>query len=151
MRRWSLLLVALALAWSAPARTSTPPTPILVELFTSEGCSSCPPADALLRTLVETQPVAGAQVIGLGQHVDYWDRQGWRDRFSSAASTDRQQRYAHAFNIDSIYTPQMVVDGREELVGSDGTRAHRTIVNAAGSPHALVSITLEPSTHDAVA
>src|SRR5438094_2041545 len=119
--------------------------PVLVELFTSEGCSSCPPADALLQTLVNTQSIAGAEVIALGHHVDYWDRLGWRDRFSSGASTNRQQRYAQVFNIDAVYTPQLVVDGRDQFVGSDANAARRTIGRAAAGPHATVAIALGPA------
>src|SRR4051812_7037792 len=118
-----------------------PRAPIVVELFTSEGCSSCPPADVLLQKLADDE--AGAPVIALGEHVDYWDHQGWKDRFSSAALTARQQVYAARFNVDSIYTPQMVVDGRAELVGSDAAAARRAIDRAAAQPHGLVRISLD--------
>src|SRR5438132_8543629 len=133
------------------AATAPKPTPVLVELFTSEGCSSCPPADALLRTLADAQPIAGAEIIALSQHVDYWDRLGWKDRFSSAAFTNRQQQYGRAFNIGSIYTPQMVVDGREQFVGSDASRARRAIGTALSAPHAVVSIALDLTGPDRVA
>ena len=125
--------------------------PVIVELYTSEGCSSCPPADALLRTLLDAQPIAGAEIVALGQHVDYWDQLGWRDRFSSAALTNRQQQYGRALNIGSIYTPQIVVDGREEVVGSDASRVRRAISKALSAPHALVSIALELNAPDRVA
>jgi hypothetical protein len=118
----------------APAIAADRPAavPVLVELFTSEGCSSCPPADAVLSRLVGTQPVAGALVIGLEEHVDYWDRQGWRDPFSSSIFTRRQSEYAaRTFAADRIYTPQLVVDGRDELVGSDEAAARRAIERQA--------------------
>ncbi len=117
---------------------------VVVELFTSEGCSSCPPADALLRQLVDTQPIAGAQIVALGEHVDYWDQQGWRDRFSSAALTNRQQTYARALNVESIYTPQMVVDGRVQLVGSDAAAARRAIEQERSAPRGIMKIAIEP-------
>src|SRR5437870_1199702 len=121
--RFARLSGVLALAFATLAVQAATPalsgvegkTPVVVELFTSEGCSDCPPADALLEKLIATQPVAGAEIIALGQHVDYWDRLGWKDRFSSAAVTKRQQQYQTRFNTDSIYTPQMVVDGRSEF------------------------------------
>ncbi len=114
--------------------------PVLVELFTSEGCSSCPPADALLERMLDAQPLAGVEIIGLGEHVDYWDHQGWRDRFSSTSFTERQQEYGSRFRTDSIYTPQMVVDGRSELVGSDGNAARRAIESAGTLPHGRISL-----------
>src|SRR5262249_14712696 len=107
-------------------------------------------AERLLQTLIDTQPVAGAEVIGLGQHVDYWDQLGWRDRFSSAALTDRQQRYAQRFRVEAIYTPQMVVDGREQFVGSDGPSARRAIGKARSAPHGIVALSLDPAVSDHV-
>ncbi len=123
-----------------PARADAPRTPVLVELFTSEGCSSCPPADALLTTLVHAQPVPGALVIALGEHVDYWDHGGWADPFSSHALTVRQNDYAASFHNSTVYTPQMVVDGHAEFVGSDDAKASATIANAARAPKAQVSV-----------
>ena len=89
------------------------------------------------RRLIATQPVAGAEIIGLGQHVDYWDRLGWKDRFSSAALTGRQQAYQTRFATESIYTPQMVVDGRAEFVGSDATAARKAIERTLTAPHGI--------------
>jgi hypothetical protein len=140
MRRTGLLVaVALAIG-SGRARTAPPATPVIVELFTSEGCSDCPPADTLLEKLLATQPVAGAEIIGLGEHVDYWDRLGWKDRFSSAALTSRQQQYQTRFGTESIYTPQMVVDGRAEFVGSDAAAARRAIENTLAAPRGRLNI-----------
>jgi hypothetical protein len=114
------------------AQTSpTDRTPVLVELFTSEGCSSCPPADALLAKLDHDQPVNGAQIIVLGEHVDYWDNLGWHDRFSSHQYTDRQKQYSVRLRVDDIYTPQMIVDGSDQFLGSDAPHAHRAIEHAA--------------------
>jgi hypothetical protein len=95
-----------------PARAEA--RPIVVELFTSQGCSSCPPADALLGELARR-----SDVLALGFHIDYWDDLGWKDPLSSRSATDRQRRYARHFNGGQVYTPQMVIEGSEELVGSD--------------------------------
>jgi len=141
----------LALNASSSAPTAAEPTTVIVELFTSEGCSDCPPADTLLQRLIDASPVSGAQVIGLGQHVDYWDRQGWRDRFSSAAFTARQRIYASRFANASIYTPQMVVDGRAELVGSDAAAARKAIERAAAASHGVVRIEIEPGSANKLA
>src|SRR3984893_16188948 len=109
-------------------------TPVLVELFTSEGCSSCPPADALLAKLDQTQPIDGAEIIVLGEHVDYWDGQGWHDRFSSHQYTERQNEYCGRLHVDSAYTPQMIVDGTDQFVGNDAAHAVRAIQHAAETP-----------------
>jgi hypothetical protein len=106
-------------------------TPVLVELFTSEGCSSCPPADALLAKLDHGQPIDGAEIIVLGEHVDYWDNQGWHDRFSSHQYTDRQSQYCGRLRVDGPFTPQMIVDGTDQFVGNDAGHALRAVQHAA--------------------
>jgi hypothetical protein len=116
--------------------------PVVVELFTSEGCSSCPPADRLLAKLESEQPVPGAEIIALGWHVDYWNHLGWADRFSSSEFTERQYAYSQSLGTSGVYTPQMVVDGVTEFIGSDGSLARRTIAEAAQAPKAEVSVTL---------
>jgi hypothetical protein len=130
-----LLALSSILAASDPART-----PVLVELFTSEGCSSCPPADRLLIELEKTQPIPGAAIIALSQHVDYWNRLGWTDPFSSPLYSTRQQQYSAVFRRDGVYTPQMVVDGAVEFVGSDSRAAFTAIASAARKPKTPVEI-----------
>ncbi len=115
-------------------------TPVLVELFTSEGCSDCPPADRVLMRLENEQPNPDAEVITLSMHVDYWDRLGWKDPFSSNLYSERQSGYADRFKLNSIYTPQMVVDGEKEFVGSNFGAAQTAISEAAKSQKATVEI-----------
>jgi hypothetical protein len=123
--------------------------PVVVELFTSEGCSSCPPADALLARMDETQPVEGAEVIALAQHVDYWNQLGWSDPFSSHELSERQAVYAHVFGSDGVYTPQMVVDGRAEFPGGSSDRALDAIAQAAREPKAEVLLSRADARTDA--
>ncbi len=114
--------------------------PVLVELFTSEGCSSCPPADRELTFLETQQPVSGADVITLAFHVDYWDSPAWKDAFSSAEFSERQESYTRAMKLGSNYTPQMVVDGQHEFVGSDSRRASDVISKSSHQPKGAVSL-----------
>lgn len=123
-------------AAAVPARAAE--RPILVELFTSEGCSSCPPADALL------QELAGrGDVLALSMHVDYWDGLGWKDQFASAALTARQREYTKLLDLATVYTPQMVIDGSWQAVGSDRAAVNEALAAAShhrAGPAATVSM-----------
>ena len=99
--------------------TGTPRTPVLVELFTSEGCSSCPSADNALARLAQKQPVEGVELIALGFHVNYWDYLGWKDPYGAPEYGERQRRYALEGDENRVYTPQMVVDGVRSFVGGE--------------------------------
>jgi hypothetical protein len=119
---------------------------VLIELFTSEGCSSCPPADDVLSDLIRNQPIPNVTIVGFGEHVDYWDNLGWRDVFSAPAFTDRQSDYEkQVFRTGSIYTPQAIVDGRFQLVGSDSAGLRKTILNAAKAVKATVDLGVQTS------
>jgi hypothetical protein len=138
------LLGATALTGShtqaAPGMPQASRTPVVVELFTSEGCSSCPPADALLARLAEGQLGSNVQLIALEEHVDYWNDLGWVDPFSSRDWTARQYVYAGALGNENPYTPQMVVDGTAEFVGNHSKQARETILKAAGNPKTAVAL-----------
>jgi hypothetical protein len=115
-------------------------TPVVLELFTSEGCSSCPPADELLANLDRAQPVNGVDLIVLSEHVDYWNRQGWADPYSSPFFSTRQQKYASQLGAE-VYTPQVVVDGQFEAVGSNGPKLRKAIGKAAAQVKAPLMLT----------
>lgn len=115
-------------------------TPVLLELFTSEGCSSCPPADVNLSRIEKEQPIAEAEVITLALHVDYWNSLGWKDEYSSPLYSRRQQLYSQALKLDQNYTPQMIVDGRTEFVGNNQEKAVKAIREAAKNQKANVEI-----------
>lgn len=136
----TVLLLALTLSSFATAQNSL--RPLVVELFTSEGCSSCPPADALLASLEKQGSFDGRPIIVLGEHVDYWNGLGWHDRFSSAAFTERQQEYARHLGAE-VYTPQMIVNGRTEFVGNDPAALRKAFTAPENS--AADSITLDVS------
>ena len=151
-RHWpqlAVISVAFAYLGCAPVRVSAQSgaavsamqrVPVLVELFTSEGCSDCPPADALLAQLDAKQPVANAEAIVLSEHVTYWDHLGWRDPFSLDAATERQAEYVRQFGLDSSYTPQMVVDGSTQFVGGNGGALLAAVTRAAAHPKQALSI-----------
>jgi len=162
MRTRALLLplTLFAALFASPARSSPEKQPVIIELFTSEGCSSCPPADALLKELSEQQPFEGVQIIALEEHVDYWNSQGWKDPFSSADFTQRQKDYAGIFSDATVYTPQLVIDGRAEIVGVHGRELEEQIrlstlhpkprlllaTPAAKKPHTLtLEVALDPA------
>jgi hypothetical protein len=143
--RMSFALILLALA--APARGAGA---VLVELFTSEGCSSCPPADALLARIAR-EGAGGAQVVALSEHVDYWDELGWRDRFSSPTFTRRQEAYVRRLRLTAPYTPQLVVGGRTDVLGSDAGAARRAIAAAAREATGRIDARLVPDASGDVA
>jgi hypothetical protein len=138
------VMFGLPFHWKQEVHASTPGgarRPVIVELFTSEGCSSCPPADEFLSKLEAEQPIQNAEVIALEEHVDYWNNLGWTDPFSSDSATIRQYAYAEAIGNGNAYTPQMVVDGQDEFVGSRERQAWGVIEQAGSRNKAEVSVT----------
>jgi hypothetical protein len=146
------LPVALLILCNAPVSNTKAQTPageaerkpVIVELFTSEGCSTCPVADELLQKLEAQQPVAGAEIVPVEVHVDYWNHDGWNDPYSSAEWTERQTVYRTIFN-QTEYTPQMIVDGQSQFVGSNGRQAVAEIEKAAHRVQTDVAINSEKS------
>jgi hypothetical protein len=136
-------LLAAILAPDAGSDVSPPPAhAVVVELFTSQGCSSCPAADRLLEGIGAE---SAGRVVPLEFHVDFWDSLGWKDPFSRHAWTERQADYARVLYFRDVYTPQAVVDGRTEMVGSDAARLRSAIASAAERPAGRIDLTLEPS------
>ena len=137
-----VVAMAVGFRFTTSARAAGPDAkkPVLVELFTSEGCSSCPPADALLQEIDREQNIPGAQVIVLSEHVDYWDHDGWRDPFSSAEMTARQEAYVVHFSQESAYTPEAVIDGARGLTGSDRRGLISAVEDALQRPKAEIGI-----------
>lgn len=155
----SLLLPALfiALLWGgngnemdAKPSSENPPTPsqtVLVELFTSQGCSSCPPADRVLQRLVEDAEAGQLEVIALSYHVDYWNRLGWKDPYSQAAFSERQRQYAQVLPDRRVYTPQMVIQGQQAHVGSREKEVRASILHLSQQPQTTtISTTLKTVT-----
>lgn len=130
-------------AEAKPTGAQSARTPVIVELFTSEGCSTCPPADALLIKLAKVQPVPGAEVIALEEHVDYWNHDGWTDPYSAPDWTLRQQEYVARFKGQTPFTPQMIVDGQREFVGNSSRDALNAIKEATLQTKVQISITPE--------
>jgi hypothetical protein len=120
-----LALTAALLLLGVSRANAEPPRPVVVELFTSQGCSSCPPADALL-----TELARNPNILPLAFHVTYWNNLGWRDPFSLEAATDRQRAYQRSLHTDTIYTPQMVIEGQADIVGSDRASVATAIAHA---------------------
>ena len=139
----AVLLLGLALPLQAQTAGKPQPArvPVLLELFTSEGCSSCPPADAMLLRLLEEQPIEGVEVIALSEHVDYWNRLGWRDPFSDGLFSARQEAYA-PLAAGRIYTPQVVVDGSFAVPGNDPQSVRGALKAAAGQARGKVNVQL---------
>jgi len=124
----------------AVAQAGAGRNPVVLELFTSEGCSSCPPVDRWVERLDSAQPLAGAELIVLSEHVNYWDHQGWKDPYSSAALTERQQNYVRQLGLSGVYTPQVVLNGDEEVHPGDAQQVAEAFHHAAATAREPVSI-----------
>ena len=127
-----------------------PSSVAIVELFTSEGCSSCPPADSLLSQINLKQTHAGQLIVGISEHVTYWNDLGWKDPYSSPVFTDRQSVYASRLSPEGSYTPQMVLNGRDQFVGSDGPALERALGDDAGREHIALHIISSTPTSEGI-
>jgi hypothetical protein len=146
------LLAFAALAFIGNATAAAPRTPVILELFTSQSCSSCPPAEALAQRLNAQQPVDGVEVLVLAQHVDYWNDIGWKDPYSSASLTDRQRRYAQTLGQPNrVYTPQALIDGRIDAIGSDESAVIAGLKQAASQQHRSLQFNVTRSSADSLA
>jgi hypothetical protein len=135
---------AQAPAQAPPAANSTA-KPVVVELFTSEGCSSCPPAESIAMKMEQQQPVTGVDFIVIEEHVDYWNQYGWFDPFSSADWTTRQEEYVGKLPKPQPYTPEMVIDGEAQFPGTDMQKAQAAVNTAMNSPETQVTVTQDKS------
>jgi len=134
------LIVSPAIAQQSPQAAPAASSPVLVELFTSEGCSDCPPADAVLEVLDTRQPIPGVQTIVLSEHVTYWNHQEWSDPFSLDIIDRHQDQYVRHFSLPSPATPQFVVDGTEQVAGNDPPKLAQEISRAAATPKLAIQI-----------
>lgn len=130
-----MFLATCAAYMCSTAGADPQPRPVVVELFTSQGCSSCPPADAYLGKLA-----ARSDVLPLAFHVDYWDDLGWRDRFALPQAVERQNVYARNFHRSSVYTPQLVIDGRSDAIGSGGASLERALSSPREGVPVLIAV-----------
>lgn len=148
-----ILFIGVSLAAKCATPDADAKVPVVIELFTSEGCSSCPPADAWLKRIDAGQPISGAQLIVMSEHVDYWNHEGWKDPYSSSSLTDRQNEYEHTLGQGDPYTPQAIVDGTVILHFTDPQQVKQALLNAATTamvPVHIVSATIDPKNPEAL-
>ena len=144
-----LLVISTLAHLTCSAQASTLFQPIaVVELFTSEGCSSCPPADKLLAATLKNEYPGGQKVFGLAFHVDYWNRLGWRDSFSTKQFSGRQAMYVAGLGLNGAYTPQMVVNGTTEFVGSDKSSLNKALLQALHTKSTTAFSALKATFHN---